>query len=302
MTTARGGMVDITEPDYPTAHTRADEFSLAGQRRTVWGASARLQISVAATALLALAPLWPSHVGHREVEFVGLAAAAFFLAAFAIELRRVKVRPERDWYDGRAVAESTKTLVWRYVAGGQPYPIGADADEAFRRDVENLGTDVPALRRAVADGNAPTAWMVDVRSLPFDARRDVYLQDRVTDQETWYADKAAYNHSRTRIWTGVLLLAEAAGVVLALIRSLTIIDIDLAPIAAAVIASGVAWMALRQHESVGAAYSLASKELGSVRTKLSAVTREEEWATAVAEAEEAISREHTMWRVARSES
>jgi hypothetical protein len=290
-----------TEPTLPQAFVEADAFSLAGQRRTVRGTSTRLMLTVVATGFLSLAPLWPTELsGHREIEAVGIVAAALFLVAFLIELRLLRVQPERDWYDGRAVAESAKTLVWRYAVGGLPYPVSQQADDQFRRDIEGLATDLEPLRPAVASGSAPTDWMRSLRASSLEERRDSYLRQRVRDQEAWYSRKAAYNYRRARMWIYALLTAEAAGVVLALLKSLSVLSIDLASVAAAVIASGVAWTALKQHESVGAAYTLASRELASVRLGLLEVETEEAWVHAVANAEEAISREHTMWRVSRS--
>jgi hypothetical protein len=37
------------------------------------------------------------------------------------ELNVRSVRPEDRWYDGRALAESAKSLVWRYSVGGLPF-------------------------------------------------------------------------------------------------------------------------------------------------------------------------------------
>lgn len=57
---------------------------------------------------------------------------------------------------------------------------------------------------------------------------------------------------------------------------------------------------MKQHESLATAYALASSELRSIADLLHGVEKEEEWAKFIDEAEGAISREHTMWRAARS--
>lgn len=36
-----------------------------------------------------------------------------FIAALLVELWLWPVRPDKAWYDGRAVAESAKTLAWK---------------------------------------------------------------------------------------------------------------------------------------------------------------------------------------------
>lgn len=290
-----------SKPELPAAFETADAFSLAGQHRTIRGTAARLILTVIATLCLALAPLWPIEIAeHREIELGGIAAAVLFLVAFLLEVRLLRSRPEREWYDGRAVAESARTLSWRYAVGGAPYPINGElATEDFASDIRSLGTDLAALRPAVAKG-APTAWMESVRASGLDIRREVYLRQRVRDQEEWYTRKAEYNRRRAHFWSFTLLTAEASGVVLALLKSLSVVAVDLASLAAALIASGAAWLAVKQHESIGAAYALASSELASVHVRLLDVDTEERWADEIAGAEEAISREHTMWRASRS--
>jgi hypothetical protein len=260
---------------------------------------------VVATICLAFAPLWSTQrgEGHAEnngIEVGGIFAAALFLIAFLFEIWLLRRHPERDWYDGRAVAESVKTLTWRYAVGGHPYPISrTEAADAFTHDVAALGTDVESLRPAVTGGVQVTDWMVSLRARPFEGRRDIYIHRRIHDQEQWYAQKATYNRRRATFWSFTLVTAEAIGVVFALLKGLGVVSIDLATIAAAVIASGAAWLAVKQHESIATAYALASSELGSVRLRIVAAD-EETWADEVASAEEAISREHTMWRAARS--
>jgi protein-S-isoprenylcysteine O-methyltransferase Ste14 len=295
--------VTAVEPRFPAAFEAADSFSLEGQRKTLRGTSARLILTVLATLCLSIGPLWPTEIGeHHEIEIVGIVAAALFLVAFLYEVWLLRLKPESEWYDGRAVAESTKTLSWRYAVGGKPYPIGEDADEAFELDIKALGTDVGALQGAVATGGSPTAWMRSLRSTDLETRRSSYIEGRVRDQEAWYARKARHNLRRARMWSLTLLVAEALGVVLALLKALSFVTIDLASLAAAVIASGAAWLAVKQHESIGAAYTIASLELASVHVRLLSVDDESQWAEEVASAEEAVSREHTMWRASRTKS
>lgn len=285
----------------PEAFTVADRMSLQGQRNTVRATAARLLLSIFAALALALAPLWPSELFHRdEVETLALAAAVLFLAALLVEIRLIRRRPEREWYDGRAVAESAKTLAWRYAVGGLPYPVDQDAGPALKRDMHNLTTDVAPLREAVAGATVSTEWMEELRSRDFATRRNAYLRYRIEEQQAWYSRKAAYNAQRAKWWSFGLLAAETAGVILAALKSLAFVSIDLASLASALIASGGAWLAVKQYESVAAAYRLASRELNSVKHHLLSVNSEDMWAAEAADAEEAISREHTMWRASRT--
>ena len=64
----------------------------------------------------------------------GLLSFFAFAIAFGLALRLATERPMDNWYEGRAGAESTKTLAWRYAVGGDPFPIGlpgTQVDELF---------------------------------------------------------------------------------------------------------------------------------------------------------------------------
>jgi hypothetical protein len=290
-----------TSPILPEAFTLADRISLLGQRNTVRTIAGRLLFTIVAALTLALAPLWPTHLLHRsDVEILALVAAALFLAALLMELRLIRDHPERRWYEGRAVAESAKTLTWRYAVGALPYPVDRDARTALESDMHNLTTDVAPLAEALANAEVSTAWMESLRSSDLTTRRNVYLRERIDDQQAWYARKAAYNAQRARWWSIALLAAEALGVVLAALKALSYVSIDLASLASALIASGGAWLAVKQYESIATAYVLASRELSAIEQRLLGLNDEHRWATEAADAEEAISREHTMWRASRS--
>ena len=73
------------------------------------------------------------------------------------------------------------------------------------------------------------------------------------------------------------------------------IDLDVLGVAAAAGGGVVAWVQVRQHRVLAQSYSIASQELGLARERLIAVADEDGWALEVSDAEDAISREHTMW-------
>ena len=65
-------------------------------------------------------------------------------------------------------------------------------------------------------------------------------------------------------------------------------------------AVAVAWLSLKQHSSLSSAYAIAARELNLVHEQVRTAQTEAEWALRVNDAEEAISREHTMWRASRT--
>lgn len=73
---------------------------------------------------------------------------------------------------------------------------------------------------------------------------------------------------------------------------LHLFDVD--PLGLFAAASVAAWALLKQHRTLAASYGTAAQELPLIRLLLEPIDNVAEWARAVSEAEEAISREHAL--------
>ncbi|MGG7573229.1 DUF4231 domain-containing protein [Streptomyces sirii] len=286
-----GEVRTLGDEDFPAVFRSADTASLSGQRRYMTGTKWRLLLAITA-AVCAVSS------ADAAVAMVLLA----FLATVYLEVWMLTDRPERAWYDGRALAESVKTLSWRYAAAGDPFPVilpAADAERRFHERLEVLLREAPSDSLVPVGSMAATETMGELRQSPFAVRKQAYLTGRIADQQQWYGAKATTNIKLARRWRIGLITVEALGVLAAVLRLLEIVTFDLPGVLAAVLGAGAAWFAVRQHESLGRAYTFAATELSIVHQRLSAVHDESEWAQEIADAEEAISREHTMWRASR---
>ncbi|MFD8542965.1 DUF4231 domain-containing protein [Streptomyces sp. NPDC059649] len=284
-------MRTLGDEDFPAVFRSADAASLSGQRRYMSGTKWRLLLAIAA-AVCAVSS------ADAAVALVLLA----FLATVYVEVWMLSERPERAWYDGRALAESAKTLSWRYAVAGDPFPADLPTDTAerrFHRRLEVLLREAPSDSIVPVGSMAATEVMAELRRSPFAARKQAYLAGRIADQQQWYGAKATTNIALARRWRLALITVEGLGVLAAVLRLLEIISFDLPGVLAAVLGAGAAWFAVRQYESLGRAYTFAATELSIVHQRLTAVHDESRWAQEVADAEEAISREHTMWRASR---
>jgi len=150
------------------------------------------------------------------------------------------------------------------------------------------------------DGSSPTAAMDEIRHSDLDTRKAVYLRDRTEAQRDWYTRKAKANKKASAFWRALLLIAESVALALAAGRLFGGWTIDIAGILAAMIGAGAAWLALKQHTTLRTAYALTATELEKQIGALKAADIDE-WPQSVADAEEAISREHTMWLASRGE-
>lgn len=290
----------IAERDFPALYRAADRNSLHGQRRYLTATGLRLTMLVAA----AIFGLFSWRTGGGDV--AGIAAAAAFGVALLSELYLLQERPDRVWYDGRAAAESAKTLTWRYLVGGNPFSKASlsdqDAEQLLVDRFGQIARDLRGVHLVPVSGGAEqlSDAMRKVRDLPLNARRDTYRRGRIEDQRDWYTRKARWNEQRATRWSLALTTLEAVGLVGAVLKATGTVDVDLLGLAGALVAAGVAWSQAKQHQTLASAYAVASQELATIGARINRPSTEQEWAHFVDQAEDAISREHTLWRASHS--
>ncbi|MGH2969086.1 MAG: DUF4231 domain-containing protein [Solirubrobacteraceae bacterium] len=286
--------------ELPAIFHAADASSLAGQRRFLRATKLRLMTLPLAAGAGGLS--WV--IGG--VDYAGIIAAAAFVGALAAEVFILQTKPDRVWFEGRAAAESAKTLAWRYAVGGEPFGLGAvtgaDADRLLIERVNDVLQDLDELdvSSTLADGRQITPAMRALRAGSIEARKLAY-ETRLADQQVWYAAKAGWNAARARRWSAVMVTAEALGAVGALVKAAggSPGPAWLLGLFGAAGAAAAAWLQTRQHQGLASAYSLAAHELASIRALLVWQQTETSWAAFVRDAERAISREHSLWRSSR---
>ena len=291
--------VAVSDADLPQLFQAADLASRRGQAAYLTRTRLRLVLLCAAGATGVVS--W--RVGTDGTDLLAMGGVVLFVLALAVEAMLWRDRPDKAWYDGRAVAESAKTLAWKYAVGGDPFPAGLPLEAATRvllERLDGLAKQFPELEMEIVDAPVVTPWMRDQRAAPSDERRRVYLESRLGDQRTWYARKARYNRQRARQWRTALVGLEFGGAAVSLLEVANRTGLFVGPVLAAVAGAVVAWLETKQHDSLARAYSAAVRDLASAQLRLELVTSEDLWATEVADAEEAVSREHTVWLASRS--
>ena len=282
----------LTRADYPAAYLAASDKSKAGQHRYLRAVLIRLCCLVAAAVGGALS--W--RIG--DVDVFGWIALVSFLGALAAETYILATQPDRLWYEGRAGAESVKTLTWRYGVGGNPFVTSlkaVEADDLFLNRLREVLDDLSSLAITLSEpGEQITDEMRKLRSSSMVDRRRAYAKDRIVNQRTWYGENAKKNDKTAHLLLLVAIGLEFTGVVGAVLKAFTVVELDVLGILAAAAAGFAAWSQTRQYSSNAIAYSIASQELAMISSELPNID-DERWPAFVDEAEEAISREHTLW-------
>ncbi|MEU5259665.1 DUF4231 domain-containing protein [Amycolatopsis sp. NPDC021455] len=293
------GRKSLSAAGLPGLFHVADQMSLRGQRDHLRGLWARLVLAIVAAAGGAFT------VRIGAVDVMAVTTGVALLAILLIELAFRADSPEIRWYDGRALAESAKSMGWRYAVGGLPFPLGTDEVAVARRFIDQTETllkDGPTSEIPAPRGPSVTDAMRELRAADLPARRAAYISGRIQDQRTWYENRAEVNDHHARTSRKILYVITAVGIVAAFARAFGFVSFDLAGVASALIAAAAAWAGAKQYATLARAYAYAAMELRIVEDRLGLETDEASWAAEVADAEEAISREHIMWRASRSQA
>lgn len=276
----------------PTLVGASDDASRRGQRLYVGLFFGQLLCTVAVPAILA----YPFTDDLAKRAQAGCAASAFVVGVvIAATLRQRSF--ERIWYQGRAAAESMKSMAWKYAMRAEPYA-GLDASEVYRRD---MAKQVGAGKLVAFSGSAMTDEVITpemsaLRQRALTDRMDVYLRERIQDQVSWYVKRGRqWKGFETALFFAVLALQMLGAAYMIARAVVPTLPSALASVLSAGASALLAWGAMRHCGEIAEAYGQAVVDLALARARASAVGDEPGFAAFVSDAENAISREHTTW-------
>ncbi|CDZ31022.1 DUF4231 domain-containing protein [Neorhizobium galegae] len=278
---------------YPTLFESAD----AASNRSQWWFLALVRLEYGLLLITAFFSL-----GWSDTREYYAAYAIVFALSMIVMAYRSTRKPERTWYQARALSESVKTLSWRFAMRAEPFDDtkSSDARRDFRR---LLGTVLKAnqsisdaLSGLKADGEQLPSAMQDMREKKLEERRAYYLRYRIADQRAWYQKKAQSNGAAAKRWLVISCLAYGIGLFFILTR---VIDPSAAgwPTEPLVVfaSAAIGWTQIKKFNELAAAYTLTAQEIGLTQSLIEDAKTAGEFSAAVNEAELAFSREHTQW-------
>ncbi|MBA1225301.1 DUF4231 domain-containing protein [Stutzerimonas stutzeri] len=280
----------MSDLKYPALYELADENSASKQN---W----HVGLIAAEYSLLLIAALFS--MSFLKGFAFSLIYAIVFIILILVLLVRAYLRPVQDWYRFRALAESVKTLSWRYMMKAPPF----DKDGARIEFAKHLADLLQAYKDSAGRGGAQfsqnkqiTESMEAVRNLGLTERKEYYRRYRIIDQQVWYDNKARVNRAAGRrcVIIGVASYILAAIFVWARVY---FEGFDYWPIEPVIVfaSSLIGWMQLKKYGELAAAYQVAGQEISIIESALDEHVDEKSVADFVNDAEHAFSREHTMW-------
>ncbi|MFZ3576279.1 DUF4231 domain-containing protein [Tenacibaculum finnmarkense] len=210
---------------------------------------------------------------------------------------------EDTWYQGRALAESSKTLTWRFTMCAEYFEFDLDASivkERFIERIREVANEFKDLSKSmdskILNKEIVTAKMLELRTLSMNERKEYYLSNRIKDQQDWYSNKAEWNKKRYNFWFWVIIASQTIAII-----SIVILIIkpesnwNIIGLLTTVASSAISWLQIKQHQEQKQAYTTASEELNFIKELSYKVKTEEELSEFILDSENAISREHTLW-------
>ncbi|WP_285684498.1 DUF4231 domain-containing protein [Actinoplanes sp. NBRC 103695] len=282
--------VALSRDDLPASYWAASEHSTRGQRVAIRWLAAQLILLSGGAVLGAV-----DGVNAGGIDLGAASAAAALLVSLVPAAWLAARNPQRAWYEGRAAAESIKTLAWKYAIRAEPFDCG---DQAA---IIRLKNDLTAIRLDLSTIAWPqhetiaTPAMSALRAASLPTRRSVYRMGRIDAERRWYAEKTDNYIRMSRRWSALAVIATVAGLTGGVLKATGVLAYDGLGAASSIAAAATAWLQMKQFRPLAAAYRLTGRELSAVDHQLEHVTDEPDWAQRAASAEDAISREHTMW-------
>ena len=280
--------------DLPALYHAADAGSNSWQRRFLTTIRAEYIILTLLSLRFISENFFQVHVSILALAFLILSGLLIF---------KVFGRLDQKWYQCRALAESTKTLSWRYAMRAHPFE-DAESVEIPRSRFRNRIAETIKQNRFLGEIISPdhaardqiTDEMGRIRALDLHGRKEIYLDQRIDDQRKWYAKKASFNARALQVWFTIGIV-----IYIAAFMSLFLESLDAEVLAAitdpliVISTSLIGWIQIKRFSELSASYLLAAHEIGAIQSQALEISSEEALSGFVNDAETAFSREHTQW-------
>lgn len=275
----------------PSLYHSADTLSLKRQRAFFLALRLNLMFLTGAAVLSLL------NISHW---WGALLQAIVLLGALSTTVYLMTQRPERTWYAARAVAESVRTLAWRFAMRSEPFD-GSDQEARLQfasklREVTSQNVEVASRLTSAPGAKNVTDGMLELRASPLGQRSTHYENFRIQNQLDWYSSKSRRAERDARTFFGVVCALNASAILFAMLRirfpEAAYWPTDVLVTLSAAILS---WIQAKRFSELAASYNLAANEISLMRDGVVPPRDEREFSLFVSDAENAFSREHTQW-------
>ncbi|WON93820.1 DUF4231 domain-containing protein [Sphingobacterium sp. UGAL515B_05] len=288
----------IKDTDFPNYFLAGDNASKSAQKYYVRYVRWNL-ILMSISAAIAIY----NYNTEESKRIVYIISGLILMGAFVLSLIIKTKKYEDIWYRGRALAESSKTLAWRFMTKSE-YFEGSLTDNIVEQrftqrlnEIQNEFKDIHAnLKAADLRREVITQKMSEVRSLDILKRMEFYLRNRIDNQIDWYSNKADTNKQKYEGWFWAVIVMQFLAIVsIVFLIFYPSSSLNFVGIFTTLSASFFSWLQLKRYQENKEAYNTAVSELNLIKNQAKFITTDDEFSKFVLDSENAMSREHTMW-------
>ncbi len=284
--------IDSLEIEYPALYVAADAQSTRAQKTHMRGIFILLILLVSSSLTSLIA---------GDYQFVAILSVVILALTPILSLILAVKRYDKIWYSGRSLAESIKTISWRYMMRSQPYEAEVqNVRSSFQDDLKQLFEKSKSFCQHLS-GSSTTADPIpdnieNIRRCERDERKQIYAKYRIDEQRAWYGKKGAYNNRMSSRWFYLMIGFQLLAIACAAIR-ISHLEWGYLPtgVFAACAAAVVGWIQAKRFQDLGTSYTLTAHEIGMVKMSFDDIQSEKQFSEFVGDAENAFSREHTQW-------
>lgn len=283
----------MTEPKYPTIFEKADSKSLSAQKNFINLNKGILGLLVISTFLSSI---------KTDEKWIAVISSFLLVISLILTILIMFFKPEKTWYDGRAIAESAKSLTWKFITGTKPFSFKLKSIDAEEKLIKNLKQIIgqkkeffQLIGEEFGEGDQITQSMVDLRKLNLKDKIELYSSKRLEVQRKWYYNKSKENRKNKNLSFGAIITFQVLAIVSLVLDYFGLIDFMTTPLMACLASSFIAWLQLKRFQELTESYGITATELNLIKSKVRHIKDESDFENFVDDAETAISREHTLW-------
>jgi hypothetical protein len=295
--------MNIDENDFPACYIDSDIASKKAQfwyKLTVYAILIFLLLSAiynALSSLITTSSVLPDRINGFILLVTAIASGLLLI-----------IKPEKNWYIGRAVSESVKTLSWRFIMRAEPFQDNDDNVNRFilTKRLEDITSEAnksgfnPSSNSS--HSNVITQKMLEIIGLDYLERKSIYATNRIEDQIDWYDKKSKKSKKFATVFGILLVVFQLIAAVYLYFFHEYIKVFKLHEIMIFLATTVISVIEMNKYKDLFQSYNLTKSELIFIRTRFGNIQNDQELNEFVLEAEQAISREHTMWLARRGNS
>jgi hypothetical protein len=290
-------LMKVTE--YPALFQVSDSLANNSQRNHLRLIRTKVALLIAVGVISAIT--WDQGLTLRIVG--GILLTTFLVLSIALTSVTHEKKFEEIWFNARALAESTKTETWNFLMQLDPYDKITnenDAENYFLEKIREIFHSQKSISFALTNtpkgGTQITSKMKQIRNETFERKKEIYLQDRIRNQENWYSNKAELNRKRASQWLYITWTAEVLAVVLAVLTILVKIPIvNPVGIVSSASAGILSWLTSKSYAEANQSYCLVAHDLAILQDEAKRASTADELGKVILKVENSINQEHRVW-------